>query len=201
MNSRFITVLSVVIFFSSCSTSQFTFEKRSKIPRISKRFNQPKEQKKSKEEISYVEIVNKTASIGNQNPILDLEQKEYRSAENNLPQINDSETRKIKHFALRKIAKKIKSDKPKNSEIISYTKDSNKNENKTHWSSIVSFSSSILGLLTLPFFFGLCAVIFGAIGLSKKEYKGKGLAIAGFILGILEVLVIFVVLALILAVL
>jgi hypothetical protein len=60
---------------------------------------------------------------------------------------------------------------------------------KIHWASIVAICCGgvafLTGIASIP------AVIFGAIGLSKsgpnKEYKGRGLALAGLITGIVGV--------------
>ena len=51
--------------------------------------------------------------------------------------------------------------------------------------SVVSFMTGLIGLLVIPLAFGLLAIIFGGIGLNKKL---RGLAIAGLVLGIIDVL-------------
>ena len=60
---------------------------------------------------------------------------------------------------------------------------------KIHWASIVAICCG--GLAFLTGFFSIPAIIFGGIGLSKsgpgKEYKGRGLAIAGMVTGIVGV--------------
>lgn len=69
------------------------------------------------------------------------------------------------------------------------------------WASIVSLSAGVLGLFVAALPLGICAIVFGAIGMSRTsggKRKGKGFAIAGLILGILEVLLIFLVLGLLL---
>ena len=67
----------------------------------------------------------------------------------------------------------------------------------TYWASLTSMILGILAWL-MPFLglaalFSLLALIFGAMGLGKsgasKEYKGGGMAITGFILGTLAVLI------------
>jgi hypothetical protein len=60
---------------------------------------------------------------------------------------------------------------------------------KMHWASIVAICCGgvafLTGIAAIP------AVVFGAIGLSKsgpnKEYKGRGLALAGMVAGIVDV--------------
>lgn len=65
--------------------------------------------------------------------------------------------------------------------IVSANKNSPEGEQKgAHWSNIVSLITGILGIPIL-------AIVFGAIGLNKK---GKGMGIAGMVLGILVFLVI-----------
>ena len=54
------------------------------------------------------------------------------------------------------------------------------------WQGIVSLSCAVLGLLVAGLPLGICAVVFGAMGLNKKL---KGLAIAGMVVGILEVII------------
>ncbi|MBC7554754.1 MAG: DUF4190 domain-containing protein [Taibaiella sp.] len=70
------------------------------------------------------------------------------------------------------------------------------------WPGIVSLVTGILGIaalfmgsagavifLFIPF--GICALIFGIIGL-KKKYVNRGMALAGLILGGLEMVVLFI---------
>lgn len=69
--------------------------------------------------------------------------------------------------------------------------------------SILGFIMALIGLAVAPILFGLLAIIFSAIGLGKTKggaKRGKGFAIAGLILGIIEVLILFLVLVLILAI-
>lgn len=68
---------------------------------------------------------------------------------------------------------------------------------KQGWPGIVSL---VLAVLALPFYataliggFAICAlgaVIFGAIGLNRRKYSNNGLAIAGFVAGLVEVLLV-----------
>lgn len=53
---------------------------------------------------------------------------------------------------------------------------------------ILGLVSAIIGLLILPILFGPCGVLFGIIGVSKKNDIGW----AGIILGGIEILVLFV---------
>lgn len=62
-------------------------------------------------------------------------------------------------------------------------------ETSTHWAAIVAFISSLLGLFIFGVFFGLAGIIFSIVGLSAiksqpEKFKGKGLAVAGLIIGI-----------------
>jgi len=95
--------------------------------------------------------------------------------------------------AVKKIIKTIKNNKPAD-------------EQKLHWAALTGFITSLVGLLVLPILFGLCGIIFSAIALSKIKrnpelYKGKGFAIAGLVIGIIAVLFVFLILAILLAVL
>jgi hypothetical protein len=68
--------------------------------------------------------------------------------------------------------------------------------------SILGFAFGVVGLVFLPILFGIAAIVLSIIGLKKTSngQKGKGFAIAGLILGIIEVLIIFLLLGLLLAV-
>ncbi len=53
---------------------------------------------------------------------------------------------------------------------------------------LIGFISGILGLFILPALFGVIAIVFSAIGLSRiknGKSKGKGFAVAGLVLGII----------------
>ena len=54
------------------------------------------------------------------------------------------------------------------------------------WQGIVSLSRAVLAYFALGLPLAICAVVFGAMGLNKKL---KGLAIAGMVVGILEVII------------
>lgn len=63
------------------------------------------------------------------------------------------------------------------------------NGQKVHWAAIVSLSTGIVGVLLLNILLGACGIVFGAIALKKISddngtYKGKGMAIAGLVCGI-----------------
>lgn len=68
--------------------------------------------------------------------------------------------------------------------------------------SILGFVLGVVGLIVLPIIFGIAAIVLSIIGLKKTSngQKGKGFAIAGLILGILEVLIIFLLIGVLLAV-
>jgi cobalamin biosynthesis Mg chelatase CobN len=64
-------------------------------------------------------------------------------------------------------------------------------EGGTEASAIVGFVSSLVGLIVLAVPLGIVAIIFSAIGLKKTSTsgkKGRGLAIAGLIIGIIDVI-------------
>lgn len=68
--------------------------------------------------------------------------------------------------------------------------------------SILAFAAGVVGLVFLPILFGIAAIVLSIIGLKKTSngQRGKGFAIAGLILGIIEVLIIFLLIGLLLAV-
>ena len=64
---------------------------------------------------------------------------------------------------------------------------------------IASLVCGLVGLLIFGFVLGPLAIIFGAVGIGKANKlggKGKGMAIAGLIIGAVDVLLIIVFLAL-----
>ena len=65
---------------------------------------------------------------------------------------------------------------------------SKESHHKGNWTGIASISCAFLGLFVGAITFGICAIIFGSLGLSRKR-KLRGLALAGLILGIICVVV------------
>jgi hypothetical protein len=62
-----------------------------------------------------------------------------------------------------------------------------------HGMGIAALCCGILGFFFLPFLLGPLAIIFGALGLKNR---GRGMAIAGLVLGIIQVLLVVIVLLL-----
>jgi hypothetical protein len=59
---------------------------------------------------------------------------------------------------------------------------------------VAGFVLGLVGLLIFGLLFGLLAIIFSAIGLGKinkdpSRWRGKGLAVAGLVIGIIDILV------------
>lgn len=74
---------------------------------------------------------------------------------------------------------------------------------KTNGMAIAGFVCSLVGLFLFGIVLGLLGIIFGAIGLGKiskdsSRWKGKGMAIAALVVGVVDVVVAIVLLALIL---
>jgi len=72
---------------------------------------------------------------------------------------------------------------------------------KTEGLSLASFLESLLGLLIAGIIFGPIAIIFGIIGLVKinknpEKWKGRGWAIAGIIIGFVDIIAVIIILAL-----
>ena len=67
------------------------------------------------------------------------------------------------------------------------------NNQKKHGMAITGFVTSIVGFFLFGFVFGLLAIIFSGIGLNKinndpERWSGKGLATAGIIIGIVDII-------------
>ena len=60
---------------------------------------------------------------------------------------------------------------------------------KIGWLGVVAISSSVLGLIVGAIPFGIGGIVFGILGLSGKRRKLKGLALAGLILGAIDILI------------
>jgi hypothetical protein len=70
-------------------------------------------------------------------------------------------------------------------------------EPKVHWAAIIGLSAGVLAFFVAGLFFGIIAIVFSALALSKigkepEKYKGKGMAIAGLVLGVIALLVLAV---------
>ena len=77
-------------------------------------------------------------------------------------------------------------------------------EPKVHWAALTGFITSLVGIFVSPILLGILSIIFGGIGLSNikknpEKYKGKGFGITALVLGIIEVVIIFLVVAVLLA--
>ena len=79
----------------------------------------------------------------------------------------------------------------------------NGGEPRINGMALTGFILSLVGLFIFGFIFGVLAIIFSAIGLAKikkdpAKWKGKGMAIAGLVIGIVAILAWLIILALIL---
>ena len=68
---------------------------------------------------------------------------------------------------------------------------------KPHVASVVAVAAGVLGLLVLPIVFGPASIIAGVIGLVKSQEEGRnsGLAVVGMILGLVDIIAMFVVMS------
>ncbi len=93
------------------------------------------------------------------------------------------EVREIRREFRRDMKSELRSSKP----MLSHTEDS------IMLFAVTSFVLGIIGIFTMPLLLGILATIFGAVALSmiRREgvYEGKGLAMAGLILGIVLLVV------------
>ncbi len=86
---------------------------------------------------------------------------------------------------------------------ISNTPIDSSNQPVTNGKALTGFICSLAGLFAFGSIFGTIAIIFSAIGLSKIKkdpikWKGKGMAIAGLVIGIVDIIASLLLLALIL---
>lgn len=83
-----------------------------------------------------------------------------------------------------------------------YKKIKSDNDKRMSGMAVAGFIVSLLGLFLFGILMGLIGIIFSAIGLAKinknqDKFKGKGLAVAGLIIGIIDILVWIVIIALV----
>jgi hypothetical protein len=132
---------------------------------------------------------NLTASVGNEQIILPQKEK-----------INLSSSHKVKTTDEEKETKpSFKSEFKKGAKMIL----ANADEPKTNGMALAGFICSLAGLLLFGFILGTLAVIFSAIGLGKinkdpAKWKGKGMAIAGLIIGVVDIVAWLIIIALLL---
>lgn len=64
------------------------------------------------------------------------------------------------------------------------------NQKKSNGAATAGLVLSLIGLLIIPFLFGALGLIFSGVGLSKSpdEYSGKGNAIAGLVIGVVDLI-------------
>lgn len=71
-----------------------------------------------------------------------------------------------------------------------------RDHSKPGWPGVLSFVFALVAIagffmssVALPVYLlgAICAIVFGGIGLNRKKYSNRGFAIAGLVLGILEV--------------
>lgn len=118
-------------------------------------------------------------------------------------ELNDdfkTETTKVKNAVGRRSGDEVNNFKPKD-ERTSSQNQLNYSEKQIEPFSLIGFIAGLLGLILLftvgfPFLLGSAAVVLSIIGLSQfnkepEKWKGKGFAIAGLILGLLTILIIW----------
>lgn len=167
-----------------------------------------KEHKESKKKANFsYNMVKENIIASNLNSNIDLvaSGKTYENNENNISDNSLNNKQLIKAIKLQKKIKKsqeIISQKIENSSTdINAIKD---DEPKVHGLGLAGFITSLVGLFVSPILLGILSIIFGSIALSKikknpEKYKGKGFAVTALVLGIIEVVIIFLVVAILLA--
>ena len=203
--SRIIPLLTLaaILFLSSCSSNLFTGRKfnldlvkvdKSKTNEVARKDSKTTEIKTSESLIASTE--NSYVEIAKPSQIETWEISKPKSTEN--PQNIQSDSKSLIKENTKKADVKIS---PKS--ILKPNKpSSSKNGGEWDWASIVSLAAGVVGLFVAPILFGIVAIVFGAIGMSRTsngKRRGKGFAIAGLILGIIEVILIFLVVGILLA--
>jgi hypothetical protein len=194
-----VLALALILLLSSCSSNLFTGRKFD--------LDLVKVEKKKPNEISRKD--SKTTEIKSNDAILASSELGYVEIEKPT-KIENWESSTLNGIDQTKNEEVVKSSKSKENQVNNnLTKKAKPNKPSSpkdgsswDWASIVSLSAGVLGLFTAPILFGVVAIVFGAIGMSrtsKGKGKGKGFAIAGLVLGIIEVLILFLVIGLLVA--
>jgi len=150
------------------------------------------------EKTSKSEIYTAEASKLNQpKKSLELNQNSYNN--NNIFEQPLSASTNLNQDATTKPAKStyeiisINNETESQSSINNYTIKNNeinkKDARKTHWGAIAGLTTGIVGLFIFGIILGICAIIFSSIALAAIKnhpdvYKGRGMARAGLIIGI-----------------
>ena len=147
------------------------------------------------------------ASVDNVIPVNDnIEDLEYLGSLKNeksksIPPKKETKIGFFQKVISNRINKSIDKIKKANAELKKPVKEG---ETKLHWAALTGFITSLVGLFISPIILGITAIVFSAIGLSAIRrnpdiYKGKGFAITGLVVGIIDVVFIFLILVLVLA--
>lgn len=121
---------------------------------------------------------NITASVDNQQTILPQKEKNNLFSSHKVKTVDEEKQNKPS----------FKSEFKKGAKIIL----ANADEPRTNGMALTGFICSLVGLFLFGLILGVLAIIFSAIGLGeinkdKTKWKGKGLAIAGLIIGIVDI--------------
>lgn len=196
MNKFNIAVIAASLLISSCSTSNDV---------VSGNFIQKRKYTKgfyvSKK--SHVKTLAKHVPITTSNAVIETE----NATENLIVLIDDSymDTESITDIAVveERIVKKQKFKQE--NQIYSLSIPEDVPSPKDEGLGIAGMITSLVGLFVFGILFGLVAIIFGSISLSKiaknpEKFKGKGYGITAIIVGIIDVLFFIILIALLLAV-
>ncbi len=205
------------LLFASCATVQQNGYIQSRTYKTKSLFAKKKKARKSNEHIELseltttkhqpnqtdtetpIEAITSTPQIVHQDVVAKQTVQSGTSDKINAPETATrvQQTPRIKRKVLKETLREMKKE----------TRDEGApNEEPTvHWAAIVGLITGILGFFIAALFFGLCAVVFSAIALSAiknnpEKYKGKGMAIAGLVCGILALLIVFALVGLFVAV-
>ena len=132
---------------------------------------------------------NSSANKGVSNVIKDERSRKKKHSKVIAP-IKETKKGLIQKAITKRIKKSIEKIKTSSAELKKPVKEG---ETKLHWAALTGFILSLVGLFISPILFGITAIVFSAIGLSAIKrnpgmFKGKGFAIAGLIVGIIDVI-------------
>lgn len=145
--------------------------------------------------------IERNESVVNEQPKI-LEQASLVESTNSINEQNQNEVKytstpklKVKHSPRSRINRLTK---------LSASNMTTPEGRETHWAAIVGLVTGILSLFVFTLLLSICAIVFSAIALSKinqepEVYKGKGMAIAGLVLGIVALLIVAVYIGYVLA--
>lgn len=200
--TKHLVIISAFIFaVSSCSTEKFSF--RTKLKVSEEELAALKQQRETQSTRTAPEFQTSSSTQPLQNGV-EPQNQFNTSSSIQLESVivnHDIPSNKVENETTQPLTedkKTVENDVQLKNDIPEKKSDIKDGEAQTDGMAIASFVLSIAGLFIAGLILGTLGIIFGAIGIGRTsggKKKGQGLAIAGLVIGILDVLLILLLLA------